>query len=150
MRRDGDEPPLVPLPDDTGGVTGARVVRAGFARISPLRGGRGHVRHLVDRELGATLLDVHINHIRPGSGPGPYHVHRRVENVYVVLEGVLRVRVADSEVELARGDALFVPPGTPHSATNPTAREAVVLEVYAPADADFVDVTGPASQTCHA
>lgn len=53
----------------------------------------------------------------------PLHLHEEDEAWYV-LEGTLRVRVADEEVEVSAGGAVIVPGGTPHTYFNPNAEPA--------------------------
>ena len=60
-----------------------------------------------------------------GAPPGrpryvaPLHVHHRVDEVRYVLEGALRFRLADAEVEIGPGGAVLAPAGTPHTYWNP-------------------------------
>src|SRR5947209_2606938 len=60
-----------------------------------------------------------------GSPPGPPrltappHVHHGDDEAWYVLEGALRVRVGDEEVEARAGSGVFVPRGTPHTYWNP-------------------------------
>jgi mannose-6-phosphate isomerase-like protein (cupin superfamily) len=75
----------------------------------------------------------------------PLHLHEDDEAWYV-LDGVLRVRVGTSEVEVSTGGAVLVPGGTPHTFWNPTPRPtryllvmgartyALIQEVHAGAD----------------
>lgn len=118
----------------------ARVVRAADRRTSQLRYDRGSVERLVDGDIGAVSVDVHVNRIRAGSAPGPYHFHTSCENVYLVVAGEIVVRIDGREHRLAPGDTAFIPPGVPHSATNVGSVDAELIEIYAPADADFVEV----------
>jgi len=61
----------------------------------------------------------------PGGPPGPArliappHLHRNDDEAWYVLEGTLRVRVGNQEVEAHAGSAVFVPRGTPHTYWNP-------------------------------
>lgn len=48
----------------------------------------------------------------------PLHRHAEDEAWYV-LDGTLRVRVGDEDVEATRGGAVVVPGGTPHTFSNP-------------------------------
>lgn len=48
----------------------------------------------------------------------PLHRHEEDEAWYV-LDGTLRVRVGDEDVEATRGGAVIVPGGTPHTFYNP-------------------------------
>jgi mannose-6-phosphate isomerase-like protein (cupin superfamily) len=58
---------------------------------------------------------------RPRGPPGPPrliappHLHRSDDEAWYVLEGTLRVRVGQEEVEASAGSAVFVPRGTPHT-----------------------------------
>ena len=49
----------------------------------------------------------------------PPHVHFRDDEAWYVLEGTLRVRVGEDEVEARAGSAVLVPRGTPHTYWNP-------------------------------
>jgi mannose-6-phosphate isomerase-like protein (cupin superfamily) len=57
------------------------------------------------------------------SGPprliAPPHLHRNDDEAWYVLEGALRVRVGNEEVEAHPGSAVFVARGTPHTYWNP-------------------------------
>ncbi len=61
----------------------------------------------------------------PGGPPGPPrliappHLHRSDDEAWYVLEGTLRVRVGNEEVEARAGSAVFVARGTPHTYWNP-------------------------------
>src|SRR6266851_9565695 len=49
----------------------------------------------------------------------PLHLHRTDDEAWYVLEGVLRVRVGNDDVELRAGSGVLVPRGTPHTYWNP-------------------------------
>lgn len=49
----------------------------------------------------------------------PVHIHHSDDEAWYVLEGVLRVRMGDREIEARAGAGVFVPPGTPHTYWNP-------------------------------
>jgi mannose-6-phosphate isomerase-like protein (cupin superfamily) len=117
-----------------------RVIHEGEGRESELRYGRGRMIRLVDPEIGAQQVDLHLNVILAGSAPGPYHLHSSAENVYHVLEGRVRIRIDGVDHDAGPGDTVFIPPGVPHSATNIGAVDARLLEIYAPAKVDFVEV----------
>lgn len=120
--------------------TRARVIRAGEGRESELRYGRGRMIKLVDEEIGAKRVDLHLNVILADSAPGPYHFHTSAENVYHVLDGRVRIRIDGVDHDAGPGDTVFIPPGVPHSATNIGEGDARLLEIYAPAKVDFVEV----------
>lgn len=121
------------------------IVRATDAPQRALRHGRGVASELVNPSIGASAVDLHLNRLRPAAAPGPYHLHTASENVYYVLAGRLAIRIDGVDHELGPGDAAFIPPGTPHSATNVGDEEAVLIEIYAPPGADFVDVADEGS-----
>jgi mannose-6-phosphate isomerase-like protein (cupin superfamily) len=49
----------------------------------------------------------------------PLHLHHADDEAWYVLEGSLRVRVGDDEIEARTGSGVFVPRGTPHTYWNP-------------------------------
>jgi quercetin dioxygenase-like cupin family protein len=55
--------------------------------------------------------------VREWTGPGPryLHIHRSDDEAWHVLEGALRFRFADGEVEAAAGTTVFVPAGVAHT-----------------------------------
>ncbi|WP_207477367.1 cupin domain-containing protein [Arenibaculum pallidiluteum] len=55
--------------------------------------------------------------MREWTGPGPryLHIHRSDDEAWHVLEGALRFRFADAEVEAPAGTTVFVPAGVAHT-----------------------------------
>lgn len=129
-----------PVPDDS---PTPRLIDPDSAPRKELRYGRGSVVRLVDAGIGARQVDLHLNTINPGTAPGPYHLHNQVENVYYVLEGRGVIRIDGTDHEVAPGQAVFIPPGVPHSAHNSGDGPLRLLEIYAPVDVDFVEVEDP-------
>jgi mannose-6-phosphate isomerase-like protein (cupin superfamily) len=119
------------------------VIDPSTAPTKELRYGRGSVIRLVDAEIGARQVDLHLNTVNPGTAPGPYHLHRQVENVYYVLEGKGCIRIDGVDHIVAPGQAVFIPKGVPHSVHNPGEEPLRLLEIYAPVDVDFVEVSDP-------
>jgi mannose-6-phosphate isomerase-like protein (cupin superfamily) len=72
----------------------------------------------------------------PGADPGlpiaPLHLHRSDDEAWVVLEGRLGFRIGDEEREVAAGEWVLVPRGTPHSYWNPSSAPARYLLVMTP------------------
>jgi mannose-6-phosphate isomerase-like protein (cupin superfamily) len=118
---------------------GAVVIRPETAPRRSLRAGRGEVLSIVGPPQGSGL-DVHVNAIRAGAGPGPYHMHSAAQNFYLVLEGSVRLRIAGEEAVAGPGDAILIAPGVPHSVSVVDDGPARLLEIYAPAAPDFVPV----------
>jgi len=50
-----------------------------------------------------------------GSGPPQVHVHHEDDEAWHVLEGTLKFRLADREVEAGAGTTVFVAAGVPHT-----------------------------------
>jgi mannose-6-phosphate isomerase-like protein (cupin superfamily) len=81
---------------------------------------------LAGRVIGSTSDAFVIAEWRDPGGPAgpprliaPPHLHRRDDEAWYVLEGTLRVRVGQEEVEVRAGSAVFVPRGTAHTYWNP-------------------------------
>jgi mannose-6-phosphate isomerase-like protein (cupin superfamily) len=72
----------------------------------------------------------------PGTHPGRpiagLHLHRFDDEAWIVLEGRLGFLVADQEREVASGESLLVPRGTPHSYWNAGPEPAHYLLVMTP------------------
>ena len=123
----------------------SRVIDPGSAPTKELRYGRGSVVRLVDAGIGAQQVDLHLNTINAGTPPGPYHLHRNVENVYYVLSGRGCIRIDGVDHIVEPGQAVFIPKGVPHSAHNAGETDLRLLEIYAPVDVDFEEIDDPAA-----
>jgi mannose-6-phosphate isomerase-like protein (cupin superfamily) len=66
--------------------------------------------HFATEELDAEQTGVSYQVLRPGKRQAFGHRHDKAEEVYVVLSGSGRVRLDDEIVEIARLDAIRVPP----------------------------------------
>ena len=62
----------------------------------------------------------------------PWHLHRADDEGWYVLEGTLRIRRGDEELELRPGCAAIVPRGTPHTYWNPSPSPARYLLLMTP------------------
>lgn len=62
-----------------------------------------------------------------GSGPAKMHVHHADDEAWHVLDGVLRFRFTDRQVDVGAGGTVFVPAGVPHTYEALDARYLVVL-----------------------
>jgi mannose-6-phosphate isomerase-like protein (cupin superfamily) len=112
--------------------------RIADAPVREMAHGRGRSVQLVNESTGAQAVDVHVNHINDDSGPGELHYHARAENVYIVLEGVLEVVVEGERHLLGPNEVGFIPPGLKHTAGSAGGHGPTrVIEIYAPAGADF-------------
>ncbi len=72
----------------------------------------------------------------PGTHPrrpiAGLHLHRSDDEAWIVLEGRLGFLVGDEEREVAAGESLLVPRGTPHSYWNPATDPARYILVMTP------------------
>jgi mannose-6-phosphate isomerase-like protein (cupin superfamily) len=71
--------------------------------------------------------------VEPG-GETAEHFHPRAEEIYHFVAGRGRMRLGDDEVaEVAAGDCVVIPPGTPHKLWNDGTEPLVLLCCCAPA-----------------
>ena len=85
-----------------------------------------------------------------GSGPRSLHIHHADDEAWHVLEGTLRFRFTDGEVDVPAGGTVYVPAGVPHTYRSLDARYLIVLTPRlaalieelqaAPADTDWASV----------
>ncbi len=133
------------MSNETEPVRSAIVFNLADAPSHAMRYDRGTQYQLFGPHNGAANADVHINVLKLDSGRGPYHYHERAENFYIVLDGKVEVLVEGVRHLLQKDDVAFIPPGLRHSAG--TAADSLVparvIEIYAPAGADFNIVDGP-------
>jgi mannose-6-phosphate isomerase-like protein (cupin superfamily) len=94
---------------------------------------------LAGRTLGGAGGSFVIAEWTDGGGPpdpprlvAPLHVHHRDDEAWYVLEGTLRFRLGDEEVEAPAGSAVFGPRGVPHTFWNPSEKPARYLLVMTP------------------
>lgn len=71
--------------------------------------------------------------LRPGGGVPAEHIHARQEERFEVLSGTAQVRVGKTVRELTAGEAVVVPPGTPHVVRNQTGEEVRLRVEFRPA-----------------
>lgn len=74
-----------------------------------------------------------INILAPGFSGPPLHTHPLAEESYEVLAGTLDVCVNGAWQQLAPGQSVKVPPGTPHTLKNSHATEVRLVNIHSPA-----------------
>lgn len=72
------------------------------------------VRILASSEDGADGISVIESVAAEGDSP-PLHVHRTEDELFHVLDGALRLRVGEEELDLPAGEAAVAPKGIPHT-----------------------------------
>jgi quercetin dioxygenase-like cupin family protein len=118
------------------------LVRAAEAATHDLRHGRGRSLRLLEPEMAGGAFSVSRVVIDPGTQPGPFHLHERANNIYIGLDGVTEVRVAEDTVALGPLDLVFIPSGVPHSTHNAGDQSVTLLAMYDRSVADdFVVVS---------
>jgi mannose-6-phosphate isomerase-like protein (cupin superfamily) len=77
------------------------------------------------RELAGTPTGNAVNQslaeatVPPGAETEE-HYHRASEEIYLFTSGSGRMKLGDDEAEVAAGDTVVIPPGTPHKLWNTT------------------------------
>lgn len=98
--------------------------------------GRGKTIMLFSPANGLKNVDVHINVLNPGVTKGAIHYHKKIENVYVVLEGEGMIEDQHGkEYSVKAGQAIFFRPGEPpdtHEIYNTGKGFLRLVEIYAP------------------
>lgn len=94
------------------------------------------------------------NVVAPGQGP-PLHLHVREDEMYYILDGVLRVRAGECTFDAPTGSFVFIPRGTPHHFQNIKDDPARVLVMFTPGGMErffegYADMpTGPADPAAY-
>ncbi|MDA4129845.1 MAG: cupin domain-containing protein [Thaumarchaeota archaeon] len=104
------------------------------APSSPIdsRGTKHELFH--EKRLG---LELNINRLRAGSESGRYHLHKKSDSVYVVLEGKARFMVNGTNYDLSKHSAIFLEKNEPHSIANGGDLDLLIVELYVPENPDF-------------
>jgi mannose-6-phosphate isomerase-like protein (cupin superfamily) len=97
--------------------------------VSPLSG-----RTLGDGETSFVVAEWTVEGGPPGPPRfvAPLHLHRNDDEAWYVLEGMLRFRIGDEDVEAPAGSAVMVRRGTPHTFWNPGTEPTRFLLIMAP------------------
>jgi uncharacterized cupin superfamily protein len=82
------------------------------------------------RPMGSEQIALNIRALAPGAANVPPggdatkgHSHVNIEEIYLVLDGELTMKVGDDEVTLGPRDAILMAAGTPRAARNDTDAE---------------------------
>jgi uncharacterized cupin superfamily protein len=75
------------------------------------------------------VLAPHTAHVPPGGDPTRGHSHRTIEEIYLVLEGEVAVKLGDDVVTLGPRDAARIPAATPRAMRNDTEADAAILMI---------------------
>jgi uncharacterized cupin superfamily protein len=74
----------------------------------------------VSSRIGAEKLGYAVFEIPPGKSAYPYHAHREIEEMFLILEGAGTLRQAGEEYPVSMGDFICSPsdPNQPHQLIN--------------------------------
>jgi len=76
-------------------------------------------------------LQVTEEELPPGATE-ELHCHEKARQVYYLLSGSARVRLGEETIEMTAGEALEIPPGTPHLIANDSRETAALLVISSP------------------
>ena len=107
------------------------MARRGEVLDSPINGQRAVFRETAE-DTGGELLRLDF-FVAPGGFLGNEHLHPKQEERIEVLSGTLCCRVGGRERSVNAGEAITVPPGTPHTLWNESPEEAHTVVEYRPA-----------------
>ena len=118
------------------GQGGARVLLCGPGEGRPLAGREEIVLKATGADTGGAIAFLEAT-TPPGAGADP-HIHHHNDELFYVLEGLMRFQVGEKTVEAPPGTFLFVPRGTVHAARNVGTEPARLLAAYVPAGPERV------------
>lgn len=99
--------------------------------------GPSHVVVLVGGSTTKDALTLVEEHLPPGPGSPPTHIHRAIDHTFYVTSGSVRFTAGTESVQVEAGGAVFVPRGVPHTFENASrSRDAVFVEFDAPGGFD--------------
>jgi XRE family transcriptional regulator, regulator of sulfur utilization len=91
---------------------------------------RSLIESLSPPGVGSKLEALLIT-IRPGGNSGGRMYSRETELFAIIFSGEVRLQIGETSQVLRRGDAITIPPGTPHSWENKAAKDVQLLKVAA-------------------
>jgi mannose-6-phosphate isomerase-like protein (cupin superfamily) len=102
--------------------------------VSPLAGDR-----IGGSDTSFVIVEWTIAADEAGRPMAPFHVHHEDDEAWYVLEGALRVRLGDRDVEIGAGGAALAARGVPHTYWNPRPEPARYLLVMTPRVQALID-----------
>ena len=114
-----------------------QILNLADAAVTPMKGNRGTQKRLINADIGAEKLDVHLNCLDPREPGGRYHHHSNADNVYIVKKGEGQLVVDGTTYTIKEDDIIYIPAGQKHSLTNISNSPFEIFEIYAPAGKEF-------------
>jgi uncharacterized cupin superfamily protein len=96
----------------------------------------GYGRPMGSTQLGFNLrvLEPGMPNVPPGGDPTWGHSHKTIEEIYLVLEGEITMKVGEDVVKLGPRDAIFLAPDAPRATRNEGEQTAVFAMVSTKVD----------------
>ena len=107
------------------------------APVTAMKGDRGTQLRLINSDIGAEKVDVHLNRLNAKEPGGRYHHHTNSDNVYIVKRGQGQLVVEGTTYTIKEDDVIYIPAGQKHSLTNASEETFEIFEVYTPAGDQF-------------
>src|SRR3954469_4881217 len=79
--------------------------------------------------VNVRILEPGMTNVPPGMDAGGGHSHRAIEEVYLVLEGEVTIKLGDDVETIGPRDAVRIPAGTPRAMRNDSDKPAAVLMI---------------------
>ena len=114
-----------------------RILNLAEATETPMKGDRGTQLRLINADVGAEKVDVHLNRLNPKEPGGRYHHHTNADNVYIVKKGQGQLVVEGTTYTIKEDDVIYIPAGQKHSLTNVSDKPFEIFEIYTPAGDKF-------------
>jgi len=70
--------------------------------------------------------------VPPGPAAPPQHIHHEHDEIFIVTQGKLRFTSGSDSVDVEAGSCVTVPPGTPHTFSNPFGETAKFVGTLSP------------------
>jgi len=118
-------------------VPNFRILNLAEATETPMKGDRGTQLRLINADVGAEKVDVHLNRLNPKEPGGRYHHHTNADNVYIVKKGQGQLVVEGTTYTIKEDDVIYIPAGQKHSLTNVSDKPFEIFEIYTPAGDQF-------------
>jgi len=114
-----------------------QILNLADAPVTPMKGKRGTQKRLINADIGAEKVDVHLNCLDPREPGGSYHHHSNADNVYIVKKGEGQLVVEGTTYTIKEDDIIYIPAGQKHSLTNISNSPFEIFEIYSPAGKEF-------------
>jgi mannose-6-phosphate isomerase-like protein (cupin superfamily) len=111
-------------------VEGATYLEPGEGERYPLGGSSVTLKATSEITAGRFFLSEGV--LEPGFQGPPLHVHRELHDMFYVLEGTLTLRLGDEVRQAGPGTFVCVPPGSPHTFSNPSEVPVRILNFNVP------------------